>query len=538
MTTFFSGVAHKKTKIIVGALFLILILLLTIRLLSGDKEILTNTENLQWVETASVRLLSSDEVPLSLIGKVEAKNEADLRAEAQGEVTGVYASLGQFVSAGSILAEISNARERASVAQAEASLDIALSNLSKLTSGARGEEKDILTTSLENAQKNYMEAQLSAQNTLQNTYATIDDILFNKVDALFTSPTTNDPKLSFVIGNRQTVIDAESGRFKIGLMVERLEKNIESLSLEDPLEEILTNTEKDLQEMRTFLNVIADAVNMLQPNASLSENTITTWRANILSSRSSISTSISSIINARTNLTNTKSALSIAKQNKEIGFSGGRNEDVLSAEASVRQAQASLSGAKANLEKTLIRTPISGVVSLLDIKRGDFLPLSTQVAIVSNDNSLIITTYITEAERNSITVGDEVTIQNRYKGLISAVAPTINPITKKIEITIIPIDNTLSIQSGETIRITLNRFKENSLETPGHMRVPIKALKIEPNRTVVFSIHPEDNTLIAHKVSLGPIVGEDVVIEEGIDFDLSIVTDARGLKEGEAVMVK
>ena len=203
----------------------------------------------------------------------------------------------------------------------------------------------------------------------------------------------------------------------------------------------------------------------------------------------------------------------------------------------MRQAQASLLSAQANLEKTLIRTPISGVVSLFTVKRGDFLPLSTQVAIVSNNNNLIITTYITEAERNSLTIGDEVAIQASYKGRISAIAPTINPVTKKIEVTIIPIDETLSLQSGETIRISLDRFKENSLETPSVMRIPIKALKIEPTRTVVFSVQTEDSTLLAHEVVLGPIVGEDVIIEEGIDFNMEIVTDARGLKEGEVVKI-
>ena len=66
--------------------------------------------------------------------------------------------------------------------------------------------------------------------------------------------------------------------------------------------------------------------------------------------------------------------------------------------------------------------------------------------------------------------------------------------------------------------------------------LPISTIKIEANRTVVFIV--EDNVLVAIPVKTGSILGGSIVIDEGITLDMSIVLDARGLKEGNKINSK
>ncbi|PIP87175.1 hypothetical protein COW81_01645 [Candidatus Campbellbacteria bacterium CG22_combo_CG10-13_8_21_14_all_36_13] len=518
------------------SIVLVIITIIVFGKIFSSKDVLTNNDNLKTVNIEYVLNLSGEKVPLSLIGKVESKNEADLRAESQGEITAIYASLGDRVYAGQILAEISNALQRAGVQQAQATLDIAKSNYNKLTSGARGEEKDILFTSVENAQNSYKEAIAGAQNTIQTAYSVADDILFNKIDPLFNGARTERPKLSFITGDSQGMIDAESDRLTIGYVMRDWKSAINSLTEANTIN-ILDESQKNLEKMRDFLNLIAKLVNIFEPTADIDSTTLTTWKTNILSARSSVNTIISSVISTRTALNGAITSLEIAKKNQEIGNTGGRSEDVVSAEATVKQAEAGLRSAQASLEKTIVRTPISGVLNLFEVKKGDFVSIYQPVAVVSNNNNLVVTTYITEDESRDIQIGNEVSIKENSTGIITAIAPGLNPVTKKIEVTISPKDNTKSLVNGETVRISLDRNASIVEQLPTQIRIPIKALKIEPSRTVVFSVDPTTSTLISHEVTLGPIVGEKVIIKDGINFDLEIVTDARGLKEGEKVIV-
>ena len=57
-----------------------------------------------------------------------------------------------------------------------------------------------------------------------------------------------------------------------------------------------------------------------------------------------------------------------------------------------------------------------------------------------------------------------------------------------------------------------------------------------PTGALVFTVNTE-NLLESHIVTLGALLGNDIVITGGITRDMEIVIDARGLKEGMEVTV-
>ena len=67
--------------------------------------------------------------------------------------------------------------------------------------------------------------------------------------------------------------------------------------------------------------------------------------------------------------------------------------------------------------------------------------------------------------------------------------------------------------------------------------IPIVAVKMTPSSPVVFTVSVE-NTLVAHSIELGSILGNRVVVRSGLTGDMAIVTDARGLSEGQLVVVE
>ena len=62
----------------------------------------------------------SKSAPLSLIGSVRATREANVAPDTSGTVAAIYRNLGDYVPAGTIIAELKNDTQRAGVAQARA----------------------------------------------------------------------------------------------------------------------------------------------------------------------------------------------------------------------------------------------------------------------------------------------------------------------------------------------------------------------------------------------------------------------------------
>jgi preprotein translocase subunit YajC len=143
---------------------------------------------------------------------------------------------------------------------------------------------------------------------------------------------------------------------------------------------------------------------------------------------------------------------------------------------------------------------------------------------------------VTDEEARQISVGEKVTIEGGVKGIITKVAPALDPKTKKIEVRIGIIGSTSSLVNGQWVTVTALRTNGAVTMKNQQMRVPLSALKITPAGVVVFTVSTE-GTLSAHKIKEGALLGDQIVILEGVTPDMEIVTDARGLEDGEHVRV-
>jgi multidrug efflux pump subunit AcrA (membrane-fusion protein) len=134
------------------------------------------------------------------------------------------------------------------------------------------------------------------------------------------------------------------------------------------------------------------------------------------------------------------------------------------------------------------------------------------------------------------TVGDKVTIEGGSEGAVTKIAQALDPRTHKIEVKIgITKEGLTKLTNGASVRIDLKR---STPTTPGDstIKIPLAAVKITPQGAFVFGLS-NDNTLVAHKIEMGALLGDQVVVISGITTDMNIVTDARGLKEGMPVII-
>lgn len=485
------------------------------------------------VQVASVGSLSSQTGPLPVTGKVTSLSRATILSVSSGEIVSLSRAIGDRVGAGAVIAQFENSSQRAAVLQAEGAYEGAQAALAK-ASGTTAQNSSITSAQADTTVQN---AKLSAQAALQSAYASLDDAVHAKADLLFSSPRAAQPMLvQFTIPDSQLVITVQDERGKL----EKILTDARALtSSQGETNAGIASMTAYAQTILTFMNDLSQAVNQAVPNQFVSAATISTDQTATAAARTEVVAAMASLTSAK----NTYDAAVASSQSAANSASGGSQNDISAAQANVKQAQGALNAAKANLEKTIIRSPISGTIVSLPITKGDYVPSFSTVAEVSNPGALFVDTHVTPGDALTLAVGNKATIDTDTTGVITFIAPALDPATGKIEVKIGVTGSQGALTDGETVTVALERTRAGTTNAsasqkgvPAGIVIPIASAKMTPDGPVVFTV-TASSTLVSHPVVFGPIRGNQVTVTSGLSFDMAIVTDARGLSDGQSVVV-
>ena len=538
----FRGFLHRYTnKRTATALLVVVVFIgfgITRALLSaGDG---SSAEQVQrQVQVAPAGLVSQLNAVLESTGEIKSQTQGDLRAQRTGVITQVNAKVGQFVRAGTIIAAIENASERASVAQAQAGVAQARANFNKVAGGPRDEQLAVLAATTASAQQALDESLVSAKNTLFSAYAASSAAFSGGVDEMFNGADTSNPRLVFISSNGAATVQAEHGRFLAQGIIDRHKKVLGDVTFFDrgKVRSEITSVEQELLKMKAMLDDLITALDSAAAGGQVTIVEIDGYKATASTARSSVLSTLSALSTARGSLNSADSALKIAQENEAQGVTGAQEEDVEVAQAQLTSAQASYAQAVAQLENTRVRAPVSGTITILTVNVGDFVTAFQDVGLVANEGALEVQAYISPSTVDRLAVGGQVLVDGEYEGVITSIAPGIDPTTRQVEVRIALVSGTVAIPNGARVSIEfLAAHIDETTKVDGPILIPIAALKLIGSDAFVFSVSSE-NKLVPHPVRLGPIVQSSVEILEGITRDTSIVLDARGLNEGDAVVI-
>jgi len=441
------------------------------------------------VTLASIGELSGTGSVVDLIGTVRSVTEADLLAQNGGTVRAVNVQLGGFVAAGSIIASLENAAERASVLQAEGAYDAAVA--------ARSAQS--LPDTKDEAVAEYRAA-----------YTTLDTALETQVDQFFGDPKPVGPDLLILASNAAEADNLSRERERIDGLMEAYAAKLGSAGSRDPLA-LLEEAESIARQVATFMARLAVAAN------GRDSRTTETQSAALVAARASVDGVIASLQAARS------------------GYRAGSVGASASADASVKQALGSLRAAQANLEKTVIRAPIAGQVNFLPIRVGDYVTNLMHVATVAQNGALEIVAYVSEGDRDLLAAGTKVTVEGKSDGIITSIAPALDPTNKQIEVHV-AVTGANDLVNGQSVHIALPDLAPQTtvVAAAGPALLPLASVKLRAGDRIIFTVDA-DSRLVARPVEVGEVRGDRIEILSELPGDLRIVTDARGLSEGELV---
>ncbi len=463
---------------------------------------------------------------VSVTGRVRAFSEVDLAFERGGRVSNIYVAVGDQVYSSQSLASVSNTDLLANLAQAEANLKKALAQYQDIQKGTRAEEINLQETQVAKANQDLAQAKNSLANSIKDSYTKADDALRNKIFSLFIDPVKYRARLAFTTDNFLRE-DIEEGKDK---MVEDLDSWYRSLQKMDSDFNVDTyyNTAKsNLESIKALLNKSAQAVNSLSPDDFTNQNSIDIWKANISSARTSIDTAISSLTSSYNNFKTAMTGLQLAEDQLAIKKAGSTSGALLSAEASYESAQASVDLAKSELTKSIIRSPINGVITKIPVKLGEIVPMNQKAISVISFDKYEVEVFIPEADFAKIKIGQEA------KTTLDAYGSETVFITK-----VLNIEPAATIIDGVPTYKVILQFTIPDERIRVGMTANLDILTAQKEEVIIIPqriIYTKDGLRLVKVIKVKNIIEERIVEvgQRGSDGFIEIVS---GLNEGDKVV--
>ncbi len=387
----FSG--SKKWIYILGV---VVVMVIIFTIFSGGEE---NT-----IETVAVERGTLTQ-EISVTGRVKPQTDVGLAFQQVGKISRTSVSVGDSVVSGQILVTQENNELVADLAQAEAKLLAEKAKLSELQRGTREEELDIKQAELEKAQKDLDNYYNDVPNILTDAFRIADDALNVQIDLLFSNDNTNSPQISFVSSNQAAELDAESMRVSARETLFELDSITSTILGDDTSRDFaLISSRGKLVLIASFLTRLSDALNA---STSLSDTVLASYKADLNTARGNINAEVTDIDNQIQTIAAQK--ITVQKTSNELNLllAGSTEEALAVQEASVAQAVASVQKVNAQIGRTILRSPVRGVVTTQDAVVGEIVSTNTIIVSVISESEFEIEANIVEADISNVKVEDE-----------------------------------------------------------------------------------------------------------------------------------
>ncbi|MBI2612366.1 efflux RND transporter periplasmic adaptor subunit [Candidatus Kaiserbacteria bacterium] len=463
---------------------------------------------------------------VSVSGKVIAAQDVDLGFSQGGRVAGVYVKVGQQVQAGTTLAELDNGDLRASVLQKQAALEREKASLALLREGTRSEEVEIALSEVRSDETELTQKRNSLVEAVKDAFSTSDDAVRNTIDQFISSPRI-DPQINFIVSDIQLETKVEHTRLAMESVLALWQRNVEGLAADSALPGAVSEAQYNLSQVALLLTDANTVLNKAVPTGSNTQAVIDGYETDVAAVRAAVNVAASALVSAITAEKNAVSALETSRRSLTLKQAGTRASDIDAQEADVKVAEADLANAHAQLGKTIMRAPFTGVVTKMDLKIGQVASASVSDVSMISSGTFQIESFVPEVNIALIEVGDPGNV-------------TLDAYSADVVFTarIISIDPAETTRDGVSTYRSLLQFSENDPRIrPGMTaNVVIKTDERAGIISVPQGIVFERGGKKYVRVKIGKEI-EERVVTTGAVSNLGNVEILSGLSEGELVVL-
>ncbi len=375
---------------------------------------------------------------VNVSGRLKPRQGLDMGFETSGRVSRIFKEVGDQIYADERIIELDASQLYSQLNQAEASLAAEQSRFNELQSGTRPEEllaartlASGLEKSLAEAKANQKTIQDKAVADLDNTYSSalsslqksvsyaksslyvLTDIQYNH---FYSDSNIADAKRKAIL----SLLGAEdAGRWTnssisslSGGAFGQVQKAVLSKNQND-IDLAILNTEGALQDVKNALNLIPMDIDL----TATEKTNLNTEKSNILTEISTIaskgqvilvqkSTNTYNLTVAEASVTSAQNSYNSALDQLALKEAGATPNQLLIQQSLVDAASAAVQNIKSQLAKTVIFSPINGVVTKLEVEVGESVSPSLVVLSLMSASEFEIESRVAEVDIAKIKVGN------------------------------------------------------------------------------------------------------------------------------------
>ena len=385
----------SKKKILIIAVIIVILILLGIAVFGKKKG---PVYEFTAVEKGDV----IEEV--SATGTVKPADDVDLRFETSGTVEKLYVKEGSFVKQGAYLVKLNTGKLYSQFLQAQATYNSKKAELDKLLAGASNEEIQVAERVVENARVALDDAKAKADSDLDEKH---DDALVylsnasSKINIALADLENFEPKYFYDTSQVSATFKDKESLACTAFFGTKGAKTIVSETISNPTQENIDNA---LTVMRTAINKTKDAVDYTREAMSgqtlrerevvtaTDQTTVDTDTTNISSMLTDISTAQQAIdsqkITNQINVNSAENTLKKAEDDLTELKATPRDVDINVYNADLDKARASMVELEQKLDDAILKAPIDGAISKVNIKIGETVTAGGNpiVSLISSNN--------------------------------------------------------------------------------------------------------------------------------------------------------
>ncbi len=448
---------------------------------------------------------------VEVTGTVESADDINLNFAASGRVGAMLVKVGDQVKANQILARLSAGDVASQVADAQAAVDVAKSNLAQLIAGASSEDIEVTQRELDNAKSAYqtaLDAQSNLQltsnqemdnyktvglNTLSDKYFTIQYSLDVVNDAIMDS----DADTYLFVTDVQFLTNTKIQYNQVLSQVNSLSSYIEKAKNTKDQTDILAALDVLKQSLELTSDLVTNTYNVMLATVTTNVYTptvISTLKASLNTQSTALNTAISTTQSAASNIRNKEiyyqgqitaannsvisalNNLNLAQARLDLKKAPARSFDLDIARANVRRAEATLARYYSLMSDTMIKAPVDGIVTKINVDVGEQSSMSQAAISMIGLSATQIKVDVPESDITKLKVGDTVDItldafgnDQVFTGTVTFIDPASTVISEVIYYKVTVGFNVQDdkIKSGMTANLTiLTNSKDEVLVVP------------------------------------------------------------------------
>lgn len=509
----------KSTKYIIG--------IVAVLAIGGTAFALSRGGSKEVIQSEVVKKMDLKRTVLAT-GTVTSGVDLKLSFKVGGVVKKLPAKTNSVVKPGDILAELDNRSERASLLQAQGTLAQARANLQKVLDGVSNEDVAVQESvvksaqvSLTNAEKNLTETKRQQQQLVDNAYRSL---LNSNIQAVAKGSTTGTaPEIS------GTYTGNSSGKYVITFYQTGLGTFYSVSGLETNSGNVNSGASVPIGSKGLFAvfpanNYPGDVWEVEIPNTKASDyiTNLNAYNASLETQKVSISSAESAVSSAKTALLQAEATLTAKKAE-------ARPADVAVARAQVTSAQGQVESAQAVLENTIIRAPVGGTITKVDVKLGELANSGKEIITIQDIGNLYVEANISEANIASLSLNqmveytfDALGSDRKFTGKVTAIDPASTVVSGVVNYKVTAsVDNFTEVRPGMTANMSVAVASRS-----GVLTVPLRAILTKDNGSKAVRVVLDEKKAVY----------EEKTVTTGLEADGGLVEIVSGLSEGQTIV--